>query len=231
MKSNDFITALEKEFQKNRNPIVAQKQAQYMRNQFAFYGLTADERRRIQTPLFKKYIKSSQFNLEQIVKMLWKKKQRDYQYCAQELTLLNSKKFKTNDVHLFEFMIANKSWWDTIDFLSTKIMGEYFKLYPEKIEEQVEKWIASKNIWLQRSCLLFQLKYKEKLNTQLLSHIIHSLLDSKEFFINKAIGWILREYSKTNKEWVIHFVKKTNLNSLSNREGLKFINKNSHKTQ
>ena len=79
-------------------------------------------------------------------------------------------------------MIVNKSWWDTIDFLSTKVIGQYFKLYPEQIEKKIEKWILSNNIWLQRSSLLFQLKYKENLNTQLLSHIIHSLLGSKSSF-------------------------------------------------
>ena len=122
-------------------------------------------------------------------------------------------------------MIINKSWWDTIDFLSPKIVGEYFKLYPETIENQIEKWLHSNNIWLQRSCLIFQLKYKETLNTQLLAHIIQFLLGSKEFFINKAIGWILREYSKTNPQWVIKFVYTNNLNTLSKREAFKFINR------
>jgi len=122
-------------------------------------------------------------------------------------------------------MVINKSWWDTIDFLSPKIVGEYFKLYPETIENQIEKWIHSNNMWLQRSCLIFQLKYKETLNTQLLTHIIQSLLCSKEFFINKAIGWILREYSKTNPQWVIKFVHTNTLNTLSKREALKFINR------
>ena len=123
-------------------------------------------------------------------------------------------------------MIINKSWWDTIDFLSPKILGKYFKLYPDEIEKNTQKWILSNNIWLKRSAILFQLKYKETLNIDLLNRIIIPLSNSKEFFINKAIGWILREYGKTNKEWVINFVKKNKLSNLSNREALKHINKN-----
>ena len=225
MRTIAFINSLEQKFNKQSNHIVSKSQKAYMRNQFDFYGLTAIQRREIQKPILKKYITSLKPNIEKITKILWSKEQRDYQHLAQELVLQNATQFKVSDIYLFEFMIKNKSWWDTIDFISPKILGEYFKLYPEKIEKQIDKWIFSNNIWLQRSCLLFQLKYKKNLNTQLLTHIIHSLLHSKEFFINKAIGWILREYSKTNEDWVINFVNNTKLNSLSTKEALKAINK------
>ena len=93
------------------------------------------------------------------------------------------------------------------------------------IDKNIQKWISSNNIWLQRSSILFQLKYKETLNTQLLTKIILPLSNTKEFFINKSIGWILREYSKTNKDWVLDFVEKNKLSNLSIREALKHINK------
>tara|TARA_R110001583_G_scaffold77623_1_gene211173 strand:+ start:4724 stop:5020 length:297 start_codon:yes stop_codon:yes gene_type:complete len=96
-------------------------------------------------------------------------------------------------------------------------------MYPEEIEMYIEKWLKSNNIWLQRCALLFQLKYKEELDTNLLSYIINSLLGSKEFFINKAIGWVLRAYSKTNPKWVIEFTDITELNALSRREALRLI--------
>jgi 3-methyladenine DNA glycosylase AlkD len=102
-------------------------------------------------------------------------------------------------------------------------MGEYFKKYPEQRIIYVRKWINSNNIWLQRCALLFQLKYKENLDTVLLGSVINSLLGSKEFFINKAIGWILREYSKTNPIWVIEFADKTALSNFSKKEALRLI--------
>ena len=85
------------------------------------------------------------------------------------------------------------------------------------------KWIASNNIWLQRSSLIFQLKYKNKLDTKTLKNNINSLLNSNEFFVNKAIGWILREYGKTNPKWVIKFVRKTELSNLSKKQALKHL--------
>lgn len=223
MDANIFLNTLEKEFNNHSDPMIAEAQKAYMRNQFEFYGLTANQRRIIQKPLFKAYTSSINKKPQELIETLWMKKERDYQYCAQELIMKNTKQFKVEDITLFEFMIINKSWWDTIDFLAPKILGKYFKLYPEKIEPQIEKWLSSNNIWLKRSCLLFQLKYKQNLNTKLLTHIISSLVGSKEFFINKAIGWILREYSKTNQEWVCHFIKTKKLHKLSEKEGLKFI--------
>jgi 3-methyladenine DNA glycosylase AlkD len=83
----------------------------------------------------------------------------------------------------------------------------------------------SGNMWLQRTALLFQLKYKKATDVNLLSDYILRLQGSKEFFINKAIGWILREYSKTDPDWVIQFVQNNNLANLSRREALKWIDR------
>lgn len=220
----EFIRTLEQEFERNANTDIAKGQMAYMRNQFAFYGLKAPVRREISKPFFakKEYLPPKK-KLETIIRTLWLKPQRDYQQFAQDLAFKYIKQFERKDIALLEFMVVHKSWWDTVDFIAAKLMGEYFKLFPEERKKYVDKWLASKNIWLQRSALLFQLKYKKNTNTQLLSYAIHALLGSNEFFINKAIGWVLREYSKTNPEWVIDFVSNTPLSPLSKREALRLI--------
>jgi len=221
----EFINILEIEFNKNASPKIAAGQKAYMKNHFDFYGIKTPDRRKIQKPfLIKEYLPQKK-DLERIVKKLWKKKQREYQYFAQELTEKYVNDFDKNDIELFEFMIINKSWWDTIDFIAPKLVGEYFKLYPEQRNDYIEKWIESGNIWLQRTAILFQLKYKNDLDKEFLAYIIDSLLGSKEFFINKAIGWILRQYSRTNPNWVVDFVNKTDLNILSKKEALRIIQK------
>ncbi len=161
--------------------------------------------------------------LSDIVKSLWLQPEREYHYFAQILVSKYVKQFSKPDIHLLEFMALNNSWWDTIDYIATKLMAAYFKLYPEQINPITRAWMDSGNIWLQRSCLLFQLKYKLALDTNLLSQYIAELKNSKEFFIKKAIGWVLREYSKTNSLWVINFVKNNQLAPLSQREAMKFI--------
>lgn len=215
---------LKTEFEKNANTGIATGQKAYMKNQFEFYGIKTPLRRKIQQPFLKKEFLPPKKDLEKIVRSLWAKPEREYQYFSQELVLRYINQFEKKDIELFEFMVINKSWWDTVDFISPKLMGEYFKFYPKQRERYVEEWLASKNIWLQRSSILFQLNYKDNLDTGFLTFIINSLLGTKEFFINKAIGWILRNYSKTNPDWVIDFTSKTQLDKLSRKEALRLLN-------
>ena len=219
----EFINTLEIEFEKHKNAKIALEQKAYMRHQFEFYGLKATVRREIQKPFFIKEYLPQKSEIEHIIKTLWEKPEREYQHFAQELAFKYVKQLELKDINLFEFMVTNKSWWDTVDFIANKLMGEYFKTFPNQKEKYVTKWLKSDNMWLQRSALLFQLKYKNKIDTVLLSSTINSLLNSKEFFINKAIGWVLREYSRTNPNWVIEFVNNTELSTLSKKEALRLV--------
>jgi 3-methyladenine DNA glycosylase AlkD len=218
-----FINVLEIKLAQHANPDIALEQKAYMRNQFEFYGIKTTERREIQKPFLIKEFLPKKDELDKIVIFLWEKPQRDYQYLSQELAYKYVKHLEKKDIELYEYMVTHKSWWDTVDFIAAKLMGEYFMKFPEQRAICVKKWIDSNNIWLQRCALLFQLKYKENLDTALLDYIINSLLGSKEFFINKAIGWILREYSKTNPNWVMEFAHKTALSNLSKKEALRLI--------
>jgi len=218
-----YIQILKAEFQKAANPKISKEMAAYMRNQFAFLGIKTPERRNIQKPFLHKDALPDKSQLHKTVRHFWNKAEREYQYFAQELAMKYSKNIEPDDIELYEYMITNKSWWDTVDMIATKLVGAYLKKYPNRINEYVNKWIASGNIWLQRTAILFQLKYKNDLDTELLQEIILQLKDTDEFFINKAIGWILREYAKINPQWVIDFTNKTKLNNLSMREALKNI--------
>jgi len=221
---SDFVETLESELQKFSDPQKAAELSAYMRDQFDFFGISTILRREIQKPfLIREYLPAKK-DLQTIVKLLWLKPQREFQYFSQELVYHYISQPEIYDIQLYEFMAVNKSWWDTVDYISNKLMGQYFITYPDQTHYHIKKWLHSDNIWLQRSALLFQLKYKEDLDKELLSYIIHSLLGSKEFFINKAIGWVLREYSRTDPHWVINFVASNQLDTLSKREALKLIN-------
>ncbi|WP_025739727.1 DNA alkylation repair protein [Aquimarina pacifica] len=219
----DFISILGVEFSKNADLEVAAQQKAYLKDQFEHFGLKTTKRREIQKPFLIKEFLPQKEEIPAIVKTLWLKPERDYHYFAQELTQKYVKQFEKDDIQLFEFMVLHNSWWDTVDFIATKLIGAYFRKYPEQRNVYIKKWLGTNNIWLQRCCLLFQLKYKESLDPIFLKYVITSLLGSNEFFINKAIGWVLREYSRTNPDWVISFVDKTDLNPLSRREAIRLI--------
>jgi 3-methyladenine DNA glycosylase AlkD len=122
-----------------------------------------------------------------------------------------------------EYLLVTKSWWDTVDTISGGVLGVHFKRFPEVRETYLAKWRLSENSWLRRAAILFQLKYKEETDFDLLCEIIRENLDSKEFFINKAIGWSLRQYARIDPKAVKKFVKSTALHPLSRREAMKHL--------
>ncbi len=213
-------------FAQEGNIKIAKQQSAYMKNKFAFFGIKSPTRKEIQRPFLEKKNlpeKGEGFN---IVENLWMEPQRELHYFAMELMYRYRKEFEKEDLHFIEELILQNSWWDSIDFIAPKILGEYFLRFPKERKHAVDRWILSDNIWLQRSAILFQLKYKDSLDKDLLTYVIDQLKDEKEFFIRKAIGWVLREYSKVNPVWVKEFVLSNELQPLSEKEALKYIMKN-----
>lgn len=208
------------------NPEIAAQQVVYMKNRFDFFGLKAPERRNLYRNLLQKETLPSKSEAIETVKELYVHPQRELHYFAMELIFRYRKVYETEDISCIEFMITENSWWDTVDFIADKIAGSYFMKFPSQIIPVTSAWMQSGNFWLQRSALLFQLKYKEKTDTELLAKYILQLAGEKEFFIRKAIGWVLREYAKTDPEWVKAFVSTNEnlLSGLSQREALKNLN-------
>lgn len=219
----DYVRHLVEAFKAGEDPENAIKAKQYLRGQFESFGLSAPKRRSIQKEFFKRYNEQLQKELFGTVHYLWTLPQREFQHCGVDLLVKHMKLLMPENIEDIEKLIVTKSWWDTVDGLSVWICGEYFQKYPGKIPFVTDKWMSSGNMWLQRSVLLFQLKYKEKTDTGSLAKWIQQLTQHKDFFIKKAIGWILREYSKTNPAWVVSFVNKQPLSILSKKEALKRI--------
>ena len=218
-----YLDTLEKEFLLHQNLETATKQKAYLKNQFEHFGLTATERRAITKPFFDKAFLPSKTKLPSIVIAAWNKPQRDFHHFAQELVFRYKKDFEETDIELMEYMITHKSWWDSVDYIGMHLVKNYFKKFPNKKPFYIDKWLVSDNIWLQRTTIYCQLKDKTKMDLQLLTKVIKTLAPSKEFFIKKAIGTILREYSRIDDRWVVDFVKNNQLSNLSKREALRLL--------
>jgi len=206
-----------------RNPKDAIPMKAYMKNKFEYLGIKTPERWELSKPFLTKTSLPEVEDLWQIIGELWELPEREYQYFAQGLCSKYLHEVKKEWINNYESLIIRKSWWDTVDFVAGTLIGDYFMKFPEAISPITHKWMQSGNIWLQRSCILFQLKYKKDTDTTLLTSFITPLADSKEFFIAKAIGWALREYSKTNPNWVLDFVENNPLQPLSKREAIRRI--------
>ncbi|OGU59425.1 MAG: hypothetical protein A2X64_00735 [Ignavibacteria bacterium GWF2_33_9] len=212
-------------YSQNRNPETAVWAKKYMRDQYEFFGISSPERKVLMKVFFAENLLPDYNELQEIIEDLWNASERELQYFAMTLPEKYKRRWGMEFVELIEFMVTNKSWWDTVDFIASHLAGSYFKKFPNMIEPKTTEWMQSGNIWLQRVCIIFQLKYKKQINENLLYSFCEEMKDSKEFFIQKAIGWALREYSKTNPESVLAFVNETDLKPLSQREATRIIYK------
>ena len=223
METPSYFSQLEQDLISSSDADVAKKMSKYMKGHFRFFGIPSPTRR----DLLRNHIQTAAYipdeKLNEIVKWSWAADEREWQYICMELLGRKANKVDEDIIELYEFLIVNKSWWDTIDYIASNLVGVYFQKYPEHIQKLTSKWMSSENMWLQRTCLLFQLKYRKNTDAELLVDFISRLNASKEFFIRKAIGWSLREYSKTNPDFVISFVQQNQLSGLSEREALKWM--------
>jgi 3-methyladenine DNA glycosylase AlkD len=220
----NFIPALEKAFTENSNAENAVAMSKYMKNNFIFFGIKTVERRQLFKNIWAENQKEVTDNPRETALFLYSKKERELHYCAMEILI---KKLKNNyikeDIQLIEKLITTSSWWDSVDVISKFILGGYLQKFPLETTAVISHFSNSENMWLNRSAILFQLGYKEKTNFDLLKSICEKHKTSTEFFIQKAIGWALREYAKTNPEAVRDFVSVSNLKKLSQKEALKNI--------
>jgi 3-methyladenine DNA glycosylase AlkD len=209
-------------FEEHRNDDNAGPMRKYMKDHFSFLGIKSPLRKELEKQFFKETgILKEEFNKDFVVG-LWEKDEREYQYTA--ITYMGKfiKKLPKDVIPFLESLITSKSWWDSVDSIAP-LVGELARKYPELVEENINHWSIHDNFWLRRASILFQLKYKNETNEALLYEYMVKNADSKEFFIQKAIGWALREYSKTNPESVKAFIEGNQLAPLSIREGSKYL--------
>ncbi len=221
--SHPYTEPLIRSFEAGRDPEYAANMKRYMKDQFGYYGIPTPSRKKITGEFVKNHGLPGMENLEDVCRSLWLEEMRECQYAA--LSLLERIKNNLTPYHfpLLEYLIITKSWWDTVDGIAARLVGAVMHNHPETIVPKTSTWMDSGNIWLQRTCLLFQLGYKEETDTDLLFGFIERLSDHRSFWIRKAIGWALREYSKTRPQAVVDFVSSRRLSPLSRREALKVI--------
>ena len=219
--NREYVEELIKRYSQHNDPDYANWSKNYMRNQFEFLGIRTPIRKKLTKQFLMEFGVPSKENLPDVIFTLWEQPEREYQKAALDILEKVKKTLTPEDMPWLSSLIVNKSWWDTVDVLSPNIMGHMFNSFPELIAQYADQWMMDENFWLQRAAILFQLKYKNRTDESRLYRYILSRADSEEFFVQKAIGWVLREYAKTNPTSVKEFVISNKLKPLSKREALK----------
>ena len=219
-----MVQYLIEEMERNRDPEKAEPMQAYMKTDQPFYGIQAKPRREIFRRARRKFSIDFREEWEQVIRQLWTGEHREEMYMALEVAE-HYKQFRDEmAMPLFEYLAETAPHWDTLDWIAGKLISDLVLRYRE-FEAKLREWRKSENLWMRRASLLAHLKHKEETNTDLLAGTILMLAHEEGFFIRKAIGWVLRDYSYANPKWVRAFVEthESDLSGLSRREALKKI--------
>ena len=231
--TKNYATSIQKKLRQQlkmgADPQRAEQQQRYMKSSIPFAGLTAPILRKTCRSIYAEFPPPSKEDWIQAMQTLWyEAKVREEKHAAIEflnVTKLRKQWLNPEDLDWLEAIIQSGAWWDYVDAIATQHVSFLLKTFPQPITKAMYRLAQHEDVWLRRTSILSQLKFKEQTDEDLLFFAIeHSVLDN-DFFARKAIGWALREYSKTKPEVVIKYIEDNHqqLSPLSKREGLKVL--------
>ena len=218
-----YLKPLIESFRAAADENAAKKMSAYLRNQFEFLGIKTPQRKKI----FAEFLESAGIpafdEVGNLARQLFELPEREFHQAAIDLCARTKRDWTKDSVDLFEELVKTKSWWDSVDSINTVCIRPFFGKFPVLRRSKTKSWNWSDNIWLQRVSIICQLRLKEDTDLELLEKNIDFLRQSDEFFVQKAIGWALRDYGHHDPDWVRGFVSRYELKPLSEREALKHI--------
>lgn len=235
----DFPTTLVEElhnaFAKAGDPKKAAYMKKYMRNIAEFHGLLTPERIDVETQVFEAFeddLKSMDHEIfNKIADLCFAKPHRETHYsCMAVVKKYYANKLAADDLPKLEELVIKGGWWDITDSLFTCI-GQIIVKDRDLQRKKNKEYIEHEDRWIRRVAIMHQHSFKDKTDEELLFANIVKTCHEEEWFIRKAIGWALREYSKTSPKAVVQFIENHNdkLSKLSKVEGLKYLKKNKEK--
>ncbi|WP_127501469.1 DNA alkylation repair protein [Actinoplanes solisilvae] len=206
------------------DPVRAEGQAAYMKNQFPFLGLPSPALRKLERAALAGLPPPTEDDLRSIVSALWVRDQREFQYVACSYLTRHVAVPRPGFLTTARSLVTTKSWWDTIDPIATRFVGGLVTRHPSLVLE-MDAWSRDDNMWVVRTAILHQLHYGAATDTERLFGYCAAQAGHRDFFVRKAIGWALRQYARTDPEAVRSFVEanRSSLSGLSVREATKHL--------
>jgi len=197
--------------------------AAYMRHQFTFFGIPAPAQRRLAASVWRDLPAPTEADVVAFTAACWAEPERELQYAACDYAIRHVRVCGAGFLEHVRTLLTTKSWWDTVDALAASVVGPLVIAHPPLVTV-MDDWIDDDDRWLARTAIIPQLHAKDRTDTARLFGYCARRAGDREFFIAKAIGWALREYSKTDAGAVREFVTThPELSPLSAREALKWL--------
>ena len=218
----DKFLEIKRRFEAREDKVNAASMSKYMRNMFIFYGLPAPRRKEVYRDIIRSDKKEKAVD-RGFLDQCYDDEHREFQYLVYDYLLALKGCVSFDDIPKIKYYITTRSWWDTIDFLC-KVIGDVGTRDP-RVRDLMIEWSKNENIWLKRTAIEHQLGLKDKTDVDLLETVIVNNLGSSEFFVNKAIGWALRDYAKTDQKYVKSFIDRhgDEMAGLSIKEARKYL--------
>jgi 3-methyladenine DNA glycosylase AlkD len=199
--------------------------AAYMKTDMPFYGVQKAGRTTIQRRLNREFAPRNIGEYRDVVEVLWEQPHREEKYLALSYAGAFDEFIRPDSMALYERLVTEGAWWDFVDETAIRLVGRVLFKERPRTETAIRAWIDDDDMWLRRTSIICQLKHKGDTDTVLLEDACTANLGDIEFFIRKAIGWALRQYAKTDPEWVRRYVEEHRdaLSGLSYRESTKHL--------
>lgn len=221
--TDELVKFIRSEFEGLADEAKAGPMAAYMKTEMPFYGIQKPERIPVYKVMKQEFPAQTQSQYESAIKALWKLPHREEKYAALEFAKQNKRFITVKSYPLYRSLIESGAWWDLVDDIATNLISDSYAGERAAIKPIIEEWIDDSDIWIRRTAILAHNHHKAKTDwQQLFDHCLRRAHE-KEFFIRKAIGWALREYSYVNPQAVKAFLQKNKaqLSALSFKEGAK----------
>ncbi|MDV9188699.1 DNA alkylation repair protein [Streptomyces sp. SR27] len=206
------------------NPFRAQEMVAYMKGVAPFLGLRTPERRALSRTVLDGTPRPDEGDCAAVALRCFALPEREYHYFAVDYLRRHVKRCSSGFLPVARRLVTTTSWWDTVDHLAAHVVGGLVAADPA-LGARMDEWIEDEDLWVARTALLHQLRFKEDTDAdRLFAHCLRRAADT-DFFLRKAIGWSLREYGKTAPGEVRAFVAAhtDRLSPLSVREALKHL--------
>ena len=199
----------------------------YLKSDLEFIGVAAKPLREVARAFLARHPEIDREILVELVQELWQRPVYDLKAVAVALLERRPGDLLTGDLDLVEGLLRRSHTWALVDWLCTKVAAPVVERESETAAAVLERWSWDEDFWIRRASMLAQLPALRAGggNFELFSSFASRMVGEKEFFIRKAIGWVLRDVSKKRPDLAYGFLSEhvNEVSGLTFREGSKYL--------